>query len=152
MIGRIRRPVDYERALSAPRRADSAHFAFHHLPEAPAKVLPRRLSAKLSTDSAQDRPQLVDDSLGRWLGTVVPKRHAKRSVTRNLMRRQIRTIADAQGDALPAGLCVIRLKRPFDLRQYPSAASDALRQAVRDELMLLFRRATRPRAAPEATP
>jgi ribonuclease P protein component len=73
-----------------------------------------------------------------WLGAVVPKRHARRSVTRTLLKRQIRTLVTGHADALARGLWVIRLRAPFDRSVFPSAASDALKCAARDELEQLL--------------
>lgn len=78
-----------------------------------------------------------------WLGSVVPKRHARRSVTRALLKRQIRAAMARHAEALPPGLWVVRLRAPFAPAQFPSAASDALRQAARSELEQLFSRARR---------
>lgn len=111
---------------------------------------------------------------GWWLGTVVPKRHAKRSVTRNLIKRQMRevmqaVVATARAEmpaaqtlemsagapqvpslpnsvGLPKGLWVLRLKSPFDPKQFHSPASVPLREAARAEIALLLARATAPRA------
>jgi ribonuclease P protein component len=86
----------------------------------------------------------VDKSpAGLWLGLVVPKRHAKRAVTRTLLKRQLRAALQRHAQALPAGLWVLRLRSPIDRQQFPSAASDALRRAVHDELETLLRRAAR---------
>ena len=73
-----------------------------------------------------------------WLGAVVPKRHARRAVTRTLLKRQIRSVVDARADALLGGLWVVRLRAPFDKARFPSAASDALKQCAREELELLL--------------
>ena len=78
---------------------------------------------------------------GRWLGTVVPKRHARRAVTRNLLKRQMRAAVQDEADRLPPGLWVVRLKAPFDKQQFPSAASGPLRALARSELAALFQRA-----------
>lgn len=78
---------------------------------------------------------------GWWLGTVVPKRHARRAVTRNLLKRQMRAVMAAQAQGLPAGLWVLRLKAGFDVRQFSSPASQPLRHCVRDELQALLQRA-----------
>lgn len=75
-----------------------------------------------------------------WLGAVVPKRHARRSVTRTLLKRQIREVVRGEAAALAEGLWVVRLRAPFDRARFISAASDALRQAVRSELEQLLRR------------
>jgi ribonuclease P protein component len=41
---------------------------------------------------------------------------------------------------MPPGLWVVRLRSPFDRQKFPSAASDALRQAARAELAQLLDR------------
>jgi ribonuclease P protein component len=44
---------------------------------------------------------------------------------------------------LPCGLWVLRLRAGFDVRQFPSAASRALRDTVRAELDAMLAGATR---------
>ena len=83
----------------------------------------------------------VGESL--WLGLVVPKRHARRSVTRSLFKRQIRAALGRHAGMLEAGLWVVRLRAPFAKLKYPSAASEALQQAARAELDGLFAGAAR---------
>jgi ribonuclease P protein component len=69
---------------------------------------------------------------------VVPKRHARRSVTRGLIKRQIRACLGAHCAQLPPGLWVVRLRAPFDRAQFRSAASDPLRHAASAELDAMF--------------
>jgi ribonuclease P protein component len=88
----------------------------------------------LSTGGVNKLPRPVDKLSDHWLGTVLPKRLARRSVTRNLLRRQIRGAMSRHLDRLPPGLWVVRLRSSFAREQYPSAASDALRRAARLEL------------------
>lgn len=76
-----------------------------------------------------------------WLGCVVPKRHAKRAVTRSLLKRQVRSCFERQMPGLPKGIWLVRLREAFPLSTFPSARSEALRTAVRDELERLFARA-----------
>jgi ribonuclease P protein component len=77
----------------------------------------------------------VDDlPTGHWLGCVVPKRHAKRAVTRNLFKRQVRVAFERHLVTLPAGLWLVRLRQPFALADFPSARSEALARAARAEL------------------
>lgn len=78
---------------------------------------------------------------GWWLGSVVPKRHAKRAVTRNLIKRQIRAAFVRHAAALPPGLWVVRLRTGFDRTAFPSAASDALRRCTGGELDQLLHQA-----------
>lgn len=157
MIGKLNRPVDFERVLGRQSRARSAHFALHHLSANPAPsawhaARLRTASAELSTGESQPVHNSVDQDppaapQGCWVGIVVPKRHAKRSVTRQLLKRQIRA-AFAERPGMPPGMWVVRLRSPFDRQKFPSAASDALRQAARAELAQLLDRALKPR--PEA--
>ena len=86
--------------------------------------------------------------LGRWLGLVVPKRHAKRAVTRNLLKRQMRAVMHSLAGSLPPGLWVLRLKAPFERKLFISPASVPLLQTARDELLQLLQRAALPRTAP----
>ncbi len=95
----------------------------------------------IAVDKASDAPS------GHWLGSVIPKRHARRAVTRNLLRRQIRAAMIDQLAALPPGLWLVRLRAPFQAADYPSAASAPLRRAARAELEQLFRHAAQGRGA-----
>ena len=75
---------------------------------------------------------------------VVPKRHARRAVTRSLIKRQGRAQFAAHAARLAAGDWLLRLRAGFPLPQFPSAASTALRVAVRAELHTLFGRVVGP--------
>jgi ribonuclease P protein component len=155
MIGKLNRPVDFERVLGRQSRARSAHFALHHLSADPAPsawhaAQLRTAAAELSTGDSQPVHKVVEPDppaapQGCWVGIVVPKRHAKRSVTRALLKRQIRA-AFAERPGMPPGLWVVRLRSPFDRQKFPSAASDALRAAARAELAQLLDRALKPQS------
>ena len=69
---------------------------------------------------------------------MVPKRWARRAVTRNLIRRQIYAVGERLQPPLAAGAHLVRLRAAFAPAQYPSAASVALQRAVRAELCQLF--------------
>jgi ribonuclease P protein component len=146
VIGRIVRSADFERVLGAPIHARSPHFAVHYLSSAPStarKPKTAAVASKLSTGQAPEEGKAVDESpVGCWLGAVIPKRHARRSVTRNLLKRQIREVAGAQV-GLRAGLWVVRLRSPFDRERFASAASDALRAEAGRELQSLMADAAR---------
>ena len=73
---------------------------------------------------------------------MVPKRWAKRAVTRNAIKRQIYSVSIDFESALPVAAHVVRLRAGFDREQFISATSDVLRVAVRCELQQLFARAT----------
>jgi ribonuclease P protein component len=73
-----------------------------------------------------------------WVGAVVPKRHARRAVTRSLIKRQIYAAAERHRDRLGPGLWIVRLRSPFDRKHFVSAASQALRDDARRELESLL--------------
>ena len=148
MIGRLVQSADFQRLLATPARSRSAHFALHHVAQRPSIPVRRAVhssSTGLSTEEGSIVHAPVDNPPdGYWLGSVIPKRHARRSVTRNLLRRQIRGVMADRLPQLPPGLWLVRLRTPFAREQFVSAASDALRQAARAELQQLFGRVARP--------
>ena len=90
--------------------------------------------------------------LAVWLGAMVPKRWAKRAVTRNAIKRQIYSVAQEYAAALPVRAYVVRLRSAYDKSLFPSATSEALRRTVRDELHVLFTRVVPQTAPAQAAP
>ncbi|MDD2919982.1 ribonuclease P protein component [Rhodoferax sp.] len=78
-----------------------------------------------------------------WLGAMVPKRWARRAVTRNALKRQIYAVSELYQAQLPVAAYVVRLRSGFDRMQFVSACSDALKLAARAELHQLLARAAR---------
>lgn len=76
-----------------------------------------------------------------WIGCIVPKRHARRAVTRNVLRRLARAAMQRHVARLRPGLWLIRLRQPFARSAgFVSADSPALRVAASAELDKLFTR------------
>ena len=111
----------------------TAHFALHRCALTPSSE---------RADAHPVQPAPLDLSPGVWLGALVPKRWARRAVTRNLIRRQIAAVGADDQSALPPLAHVVRLRASFDRKQFVSASSDALKAAVRHELQRLFSVAT----------
>ena len=148
-MARLVESADFERVLGSRSRASTAHFAVHHLPGSPGPAAKPRAEpspVKLSTIEAPDGEGPVDnysiEPLQR-LGAVVPKRHARRAVTRSLLKRQIYAAGGRHAAALGHGLWIVRLRAPFDRIRFKSAASTALTLVARDELEALFLAAAR---------
>ena len=151
-IGRVVHKGDFQRLLSSPLRWRSAHFAVQRVdghPTPPARPAAKAAAAELSTSRPTFATEPVDNTgassasgLRHWLGTVCPKRLARRSVTRNVLRRQIRAAAERQAARLPPGLWLVRLRAPFDKSTFVSADSPVLRRTARAELDALFRSIT----------
>jgi ribonuclease P protein component len=145
VMARLVESADFERVLRSASRASTPHFAVHHLPGCPkggGEVQQPSANFELSTTARPSGVRPVDDfdfpASPRHLGAVVPKRHARRAVTRSLLKRQIYAAGDRHAAKLRVGLWIVRLRAPFDRTAFPSAGSLALRRAARVELESLF--------------
>ena len=112
-------------------RARSQHFVLHFCSFDATQPPPASAPGCTVFDKglALDRPAV---------GALVPKRWAKRAVTRNTIKRQIYHVSQLFETQLPPGAHVVRLRSAFDPRLFPSATSASLRAAVRHELLALF--------------
>jgi ribonuclease P protein component len=146
-IARLVHRSGFERLLAVPPRWRSTHFVMHHVSDCLSSAMPinpRAVTARLSTDKEQLIASSVDKpAFTMTLGILVPKRHERRAVTRNLIRRQVRAVFMRHAASLPAGSWLVRLRAPFARAEFVSAASRALARALRDELEPLVARAGR---------
>ena len=69
---------------------------------------------------------------------MVPKRWAKRAVTRNAIKRQVYTVGENFMHRFPQATFLVRLRKEFSRKEFPSATSVALKEAVRAELNVLM--------------
>jgi ribonuclease P protein component len=84
-----------------------------------------------------------------WMGALVPKRWARRAVTRNAIKRQIYSVSADFESAFTKAAHVVRLRMTFDRSQFISATSDRLKDAIRSELQQLFTKASIVRPSPK---
>ena len=112
-ITHITQKTDFDAVMDTGVQASTPHFALH-----------------VKTPTAVNR-----------IGAVVPKRWAKRAVTRNAIKRHIYALAAHRTWPQPASDRVIRLRKAFDIQVFGSATSLALKAAVRLELQTLFDKA-----------
>lgn len=117
--------------------ARTAHFALHCVKFNPAV---HNLLANGAGASRQAAPFPVN---GVWMGALVPKRWARRAVTRSTIKRQIYTVSQEVALTLQEAAHVVRLRAAFDRKQFRSATSEPLKVAVRQELQQLFAAARR---------
>ena len=124
---RIRSRPQFQAAMVDRPVAKTLHFALHRaaleVPQAARPLFP------------------VADA---WLGVVLPKRWARRAVTRNAIRRQIYETARLLPAGLPQAAWVVRLRSEFSRKTFVSASSEPLKQAVRAELRELLGRVALP--------
>ena len=157
---RLQTRAQFQAVLAGRTIARTRHFALHCVllptPVASRKAVggnadglaignaPGTLGADKPSGSRREtaaagKPLFVGS--GDWLGTMTPKRWAKRAVTRNAIKRQIYQVSTDLTFQPPLAAYVVRLAAGFDKAVFPSATSQALKTAVRLELVQLFEKA-----------
>ena len=142
---RLKTRPQFQASMAGGTVARTAHFALHRLVLDAGSAAPFALVASDKGLGATPTPSLFDRTDEAWLGAMVPKRWARRAVTRNAIKRQIYNVAAGFEPSLLQAAHVVRLRATFDRKQFVSASSDLLKQAVRAELLQLFERAPVPR-------
>ena len=144
---RLKTRAQFEAVLAGGATVSrTEHFALHRAgfppAEAAAPAPPGPAAAAAPTPTAgpgsTGSPALFAVRGEPWIGAVLPRRWARRAVTRNAIRRQIYAVSQDLEPQLPAAAHVVRLRATFDRAQFPSASSTALKRAVRAELQRLF--------------
>ena len=153
---RLKTRPQFQAAMAGGTVSRTAHFALHRLVlEAGGSATAGQPGAAPpgpgSLPSTQG-PQALFAVQDVWLGAMVPKRWARRAVTRNAIKRQIYTVGATFEARLPRAAHVVRLRAAFDRKQFISATSDQLKLAVRAELLQLFGHAARRSGVAAASP
>jgi len=134
-VQRLKTRAQFQAVLAGATVSRTAHFALHRTSldsQPPQTAHPGPESSKSPALFAVLEP---------WVGALIPKRWAKRAVTRNAIKRQIYAVSTDLEPQLKDAAHVVRLRSAFDRAKFPSASSAALKQAVRSELQQLFARA-----------
>lgn len=143
---RLKTRPQFQAAMAGGTVSRTAHFALHRL----------TLNVDDGAHASHTKAPTGPDSLpslqasqalfavpGVWVGAMVPKRWARRAVTRNTIKRQIYTVGATFETQLSQAAHVVRLRTAFDRKVFLSATSDQLKLAVREELLQLFGHAAR---------
>ena len=136
---RLKTRPQFQAALAGGTVSRTAHFALHRLTLMAPQDAPLAPAAQVGPAPSAEQALFALSDV--WLGAMVPKRWARRAVTRNAIKRQIYSVSEHFGDRLPLAAHVVRLRTTFDRKQFISATSDPLKLAVRQELEQLFERA-----------
>jgi ribonuclease P protein component len=123
-VQRLKNSAQFQAVMAGSTVSRTAHFALHRV--------------EFDTGPGSDGSQALFHVREPWVGALIPKRWAKRAVTRNAIKRQIYTVSLDFEPKLPAAAHVVRLRSAFDRKQFISASSTLLKQAVRAELQQLF--------------
>lgn len=122
----------FQAVLAGGTVARTPHFALHRV--GLAMAIAKSSTPEPPTESLRARCIMHE----AWIGAMVPKRWAKRAVTRNAIKRQIYSVSTDFESVLPVAAHVVRLRAGFGPKQFISATSDRLKATVRQELQQLF--------------
>ena len=136
-VQRLQTRPQFQTVLASKLGVRTAHFALHSCELANMTEAPHAASLVCKQPFGDQKSVLHS-----MLGAMVPKRWAKRAVTRNAIKRQIYSVSQQFVDLLAPRAHVVRLRATFDRNVFVSATSDALKATVRAELLELFTRAS----------
>ncbi len=122
-LKRIKAWAQFQQLMKDPPVARSKHFVVH-----------RATKPALADAEASEPNSAVRQMKGLCLAALLPKRWAKRAVTRNALRRQIYEAFAKQQSMLVPVPHLVRLRAAMDPSVYTSACSDPLKKAVRQEI------------------
>ena len=128
---RLKTRPQFQAVLAGAIVARTMHFALH-------RNALDVMNMQTVVSKTHDSPELfpLHDI---WLGAMVPKRWAKRAVTRNAIKRQIYTVSNDFSPRVSDTGWVVRLRRDFSRKEFVSASSEALKQLVRSEVQALLK-------------
>ena len=133
--------------LKAEVVARSEHFALHHLDNGAPDPIVTAMSAasRPFSQEASHAAPLLDRPLGPTrprtgasFGVIVPKRWAARAVTRNMIKRHARSLAEAALPQRDGAVYLLRLRKAWPKQRFTSAASSAWSDEIRQQLFRLF--------------
>ena len=127
---RLQTRPQFQAVLAGAIVARTMHFALH-------RNALDVMNMQTVVSKTHDSPELfpLQDI---WLGAMVPKRWAKRAVTRNAIKRLIYTVSNDFSPRVSDTGWVVRLRRDFSRKEFVSASSEALKQLVRSEVQVLL--------------
>lgn len=131
---RLKTRPQFQAVLSGDVVAKTEHFALHR--NALYAQAPQATVAKSVGQEGQAGTLFPVQST--WIGAMVPKRWAKRAVTRNAIKRQIYAVSADFSHSYPQAAFVVRLRKEFTRKEFISATSEQLKKAVCAEVVALM--------------
>ena len=125
---RLKTRAQFQAVLAGTIIAKTQHFALHR----------GRVDAKTSPLGRLGYAPSLFREQDMWIGALVPKRWAKRAVTRNAIKRQIYMVSAEFFNSYQQAAFVVRLRSSFPRTEFVSAASDQLKLVVRAEIQALM--------------
>ena len=145
---RLQTRAQFDAVLGHRALASTEHFALHCSDRLDSSLEAAHKPAHKPAHEAADQEARPDPARTPVaglkqpaIGAMVPKKWARKAVTRNLIRRQIYSLAEHQLPNRPALAYVVRLRRSFSAQRFLAASSVPLKNEVRAQLVLLLAQA-----------
>ena len=137
VLAHLKTRAEFDAVFAGAVVAKSTHFILHFVPQIAPKPYRKDMSPQGLDAASLDRKPASNNS-PLVVGAVLPKRWAKRAVTRNALKRQIYAVSESLATRLMPGCYIVRLRAGFSRTEFVSASSDGLKRAVRAELLSLW--------------
>ena len=140
-VQRLKTRPQFQAVLAGNVVAKTEHFALHRNgldAQAPQ-------GGPTKSKDVDSRPSVLFPVQSVWIGAMVPKRWARRAVTRNAIKRQIYTVSEDFSHNYLQAAFVVRLRKEFSRKEFVSATSNILKEAVRNEVVALMRAGCSPK-------
>ena len=129
---RLKTRPQFQAVLAGSIVSRSEHFALHR------SALDASLQVADKTSALPSSHHVLFPINDMWMGAMVPKRWAKRAVTRNAIKRQIYTVSAGFFPHYPHAAFLVRLRKEFSRKEFVSATSTQLKEVVRAEVTALL--------------
>ncbi len=143
VLHKLKTRAQIEAALQSEVVARSEHFVLHRQRlRASIDPQPVELAPSKTTSGSGGKPARQPSGSApaeTAFGVLVPKRWAARAVTRNMIKRQARAVAETTLAHHEEGaVFLLRLRRAWPPQQFKAATSPAWAAQVRQQLMSMF--------------
>ena len=144
---RLKTRPQFQAVLAGSVIAKTEHFVLHRNSLEPIRVPAPQVTPEPDAHKAKgdELAARLFPVLDVWIGAMVPKRWAKRAVTRNTIKRQIYTVSAETMHNFPQAAFLVRLRREFSRKEFVSATSAQLKEAVRAEVLALMQTGATPK-------
>jgi len=129
-VQRLKTRAQFQEVLAGTIVAKTRHFALH--------CNKMDIGSAIQQAEKSNGLSVIFRRRDVWIGAMVPKRWAKRAVTRNAIKRQIYTVSAEFSLLYPQAAFVVRLRASFPKAEFPSAISEQLKLTVRAEVQALM--------------
>jgi ribonuclease P protein component len=134
-MNRLRSWDEFEKVMREGEIASRSHYFVLHL------IAAEKFKSRVNSDANASVAKGYHSASLQAAGALVPKRWAKRAVTRNTLKRLIYAHLEKNESAWAnEQIAVVRLKKQIAKTEFISATSPYLKMVIKADLVELFKR------------